>query len=117
MSKSLTEQAKEFGPKEETHVYYFGKTAEPVDDGINSLARLTVKVDEKGNESSYYSIRKCEGDLYDPYGVRLMTKTTLEIFPYRKVDKPVFDLYFKYLKERKSIHLTQARRLDVNNRR
>jgi len=116
MSESVSEKAKSFRPDEESAVFYYNKKREIVDDDFTAVAKLSA-VKKDGEEKYTFYLRKSEGDIYDPYGVRQITKSTIQLYPYKKVDKEVFDLYFEYLKTRKDIYLIKAKREDINQRR
>jgi hypothetical protein len=116
MGKSLSDAAKQFSIDEERNEFFYNKKREIVDNDFKTVAKLSV-VKKNGEEKATYYLRKFEDDLYDPYGIIDIKKTTMDLFPFKKVEKETFDLYFEYLKGRQNIYLTKARRQDITYRR
>jgi len=115
MGKSLNEAAKNFIEDEEQYLWMFDKDGKLVAKEEESVAKL-LEIRKGENQTGVYYVRTGRGDLYDPYGTYQMTRNTMSLFPFAKTEKPVFDLYIKYLKQSKSKFYTMARREYLNRR-
>jgi hypothetical protein len=113
MGDSLNEGAKKFTLKNNQFIWFFDKNGKGVDTEELAVAKLLETENDKGNEVLYY-VRKGRGNLYDPYGPYEITKTTRYLYEFDRVDKEVFDLYIKYLKQKKTKFYTDARREYLN---
>jgi hypothetical protein len=58
-------------------------------------------------------VKHGRGELFDPYGMD-MNKINAYNFQFKKVDKSIFESYVQYLRSRREIFLTQARRAFIN---
>lgn len=64
--------------------------------------------------SSFFYIRFSRGELIDPHSIDSNTK--LKNNPdFKKVKKPCFDNYIKYLKTKNRLYFTRSRRLAMEN--
>lgn len=108
---TITEDAKEFVKDKEEITYLFNKHVEYVDpDDIHEAVCKLVEIREGQTQTGQYYIRVGYGDIYDPYGTSTIRRSNVTLFPFKKVNKVVFDNYIQYLKQRKTKFLTQARR-------
>jgi hypothetical protein len=64
------------------------------------------------NRQTFY-IKHGRGEIYDPWGMD-RNKSSSFIFSLRKVNEEIFNLYLEYLKTKREIFLTRARRLFIN---
>lgn len=113
MGDSLNEEAKKFEQKNDQFIWFFDKNGKGVDTEELAVAKLLETDKDTKNEVIYY-VRKGRASLYDPYGPYEMTKTTRYLFEFDKVDKEVFDLYIRYLQQKKTKYYTDARREYLN---
>jgi hypothetical protein len=102
-------------PEEDlVEVAYIDKTGY-VDDDENKAVAKTVTLHNKENEkfTHIYYVKHGRGELFDPYGMD-MNKINAYNFQFKKVDKSIFENYIQYLRSRREIFLTQARRAFIN---
>jgi hypothetical protein len=92
---------------------YFDKTGYVCEK--NTAVAKIIELHNKENDrivSNYY-VKHGRGELFDPYGMD-MNKINAYNFQFKKVDKAIFDKYLEYLKTRREVFLTQARRAFIN---
>lgn len=117
ISKSATNQElKDIGIQEpiKNIVSLYDKYGKSCDEENSAVAK-TVQISSENKDAlvvAYY-VKHGRGQLFDPYGLD-MNKTKAFDFQFRKVDKEIFESYFKYLQTRREVYLISARRLFIN---
>lgn len=109
---TLNSEAKNFIKERAEQTYLLNDSVQLVSDEFDAVAKF-VDVQEEDKKTTVYYIRKGNGDLFDPNGPYNITRSNVARYPFTKVENEVFELYLRYLKERRSILLTQARREDM----
>ena len=99
---------------DETRVGYIDKTGNQCREERESVAKI-VEFHNKENDKilTTYHVKYGRGMIFDPYGMD-MHKNNSYNFQFKKVDSSIFDKYIDYLRTRREIFLTQARRAFIN---
>lgn len=93
---------------QEEVVVFYGLAGKIVDSEPRALAKVITK-----NSKEYFFVWFWRGDLYDPYGPDILRKSQQFMSKFMKVNKEVFDFYYKYLKTKNRIYLTRAKRMSL----
>ena len=96
---------------ESVHIDKTGSTC--TDKSIAVAKIIEVHNKETDRINFNYYVKHGRGELFDPYGMD-MNKINAYNFQFKKVDRTIFDKYIEYLKTRREIFLTQARRAFIN---
>ena len=83
-------------------VEYINTSGQSIKDQNGSVAKIQT-VDNKSN----YYVKFGRGEIFDPYGI---DKNKISTFQFRKVSESVYKNYIEYLKSRREVFLTRARR-------
>lgn len=101
-------------PEEDTvEVKFLDKTGTEGSEKTGVAKIVTLHNKENDKITLLYYVKHGRGELFDPYGMD-MNKTNAYNFQFKKVDKSIFENYTHYLKTRREIFLTQARRAFIN---
>lgn len=83
------------------HYTYYGKGGNEVEES-EALAKCVCYTN-----SNYYYLWMWRGDIYDPYGMDILRRSTAK---YVKVNRIIFDNYVRYLKSKNKAFYNIARR-------
>ena len=92
---------------------FYDKAGRPCLESKAVAKTVEMTTDDGKGTATYYFIKHGRGQLFDPYGID-MNKTNAFDFKFVKVDKNIYNEYYKYLQTRREVHLTGARRLYIS---
>jgi hypothetical protein len=87
---------------------FYSANATIVENEKEAVAKVANIEDKK-----VYYIKHGRGEIFDPWGIDRNRQHSF-IFSLRKVNEEIFNLYIEYLKTRREVFLTRARRLFIN---
>lgn len=87
---------------------FYNAHATIVENEKEAVAKIANVEDKK-----VYYIKYGRGEIFDPWGID-RNKQNSFVFSLRKANEEIFNLYIEYLKTRREVFLTRARRLFIN---
>jgi hypothetical protein len=116
VSKSATEQELQTigitAPRQNL-VFHYDKTGKVCNEDKAVVKIVQIAAEDGKDVTVTYHVKHGRGQLFDPYGMD-MNKTNAFDFQFKKVDKSIYDDYYKYLTTRREYFLTTARRSFIN---
>lgn len=86
------------------------KFGNETDDANKSVAKI-VEVEDPALPKNNYYIKYSRGELVDPHHIEGTRGFNDKRYTFKKVDKDIYALYFRFLKTKNRLYFTQARRL------
>jgi hypothetical protein len=94
-------------------VFYYDKAGKACPEDKSVAKVVQIASEDNDDVTITYHVKHGRGQLFDPYGID-MNKTNAFDFQFKKVDKNIYDDYYKYLTTRREYYLTTARRAYIN---
>ena len=104
----MIDKHEDFGEvlKEVNHRYILGNGEETAEETQQVCAKMHILI-QNGKQTNFCYGKFFRGKMFDPQGI---DATKVRLAEFRKVNEPIFNLYFNYLKTKNGESLVRAER-------
>ena len=104
----MIDKHEDFGEvlKEVNHRYILGNGEETAEETQQVCAKMHILIQD-GKQTNFCYVKFFRGKMFDPQGI---DATKIRLAEFRKVNEPIFNLYFNYLKTKNGESLVRAER-------